>query len=1365
MLVFIYLVISAFSSSASAFEEHILQESHLLPPTDGDVASAVLSTTKELPTTLQNQPIATHSTSTKNADIPPTPPLPLLNSDASNTNEKEQEKEQETKESTINSKNVVENLKTTKDTVEKRKTDISNLKQRVSRIIDQEKETTTTLTPSLLLNISESETSTIPSISSNTIQGDLAGPPTTTESGSESVALPQPLDDSKSNDILQDYRSFEDQKDESKDTKDPLISAVADNTTITITSSTTTTTTKPIEKDAIDAIDAIDQWENNTLAKIEAFAHGNAKKSGSESDTNIASHSKDDPNTKNDLHNKNQPNNSKEPKKNSNSEQKPGGLLSKIGNWFASDTNDKNKNKETMDSELTKEMDSTKQTEGIIQDLKDSIKNQASKQRKERAKDKERLETLQEVVQELTDMEQSMNRTETQLDQAVSASIVQQQKVEIMEKEKEESIAADILEQNIEDLVEKATRIDYESGQVVNSDKNIQEKEKEGQEKIQENKEKENKNELLETKKSDSSAGEIEVKEKQDAEKIDSSKKSSEKSFVKKIWKEIEGTFASNTIPKDQDNHNDLKKKPKDDIHVARGIDGEKEDDLDQVQEQKKNAAESIPQHKIEKENESKNTMHKNVPATDVELKTTVSTKEEIKKTETKPKGTVVPNNIILIKKEKSAQSELSKAEQKALEILSNSDNNVNDEPPPNKKNNNPINHPNQMSMDKKGSNAIPLDNSKHTKTTQPKKKKKLTTVQKRVKKALENARKARRDRDPALIESESGLIEDLSVLLVASAIGGILSRRFNLPTPLGFIAGGMMCGPSGMNWIKDIRQMQTLASLGSVFMLFALGVSFPINEVLRLRNIVITSTFVGQFLIIVVLSQILQMSTFAHSLTSALVVSGGMALSSTSIVLTHINSMRNDSRNDSNSKNTLSSISLKPHGLQRVASIGLYGNIVLGMVACNEFTSAFFLSIPEVLSNAFSKSTSTPQDQNGHSGHTGHTGHTGHSGGNGENGYRFIFLMIVGFSIFLTLIGFGPFLSLGKGVSNCVKWIMKKTNVGYFLESAGRGSMSSRQLLVLTMVAFCLGCSAISTWIGLSGEMGAFVGGLLVSLANRSTRSSKISKIKRRASNVSNINSNTTTSNTGTTDANMLSLEEGTPSKPSYYFPLSPTMDGTNGHGTNGHGTNGHGTNGTNGSAAAASSSTAVVQSVVNPLRNFFSFLYYATVGMALNPGFMFNNLHIIVGMTVGVTIVKTFFFALALGATGAPLLSAATSGLVMSSVGEISLLYINKAHVMNEQIVTRRMMLLYMSSTVFSLTFTPLMLRLLVPTKTIIEQEALVGGDRYKKTVKKLIEIELRSNGNSGSGSGGGGGGGVLERRRKERMSDPEEECEVPV
>ena len=66
------------------------------------------------------------------------------------------------------------------------------------------------------------------------------------------------------------------------------------------------------------------------------------------------------------------------------------------------------------------------------------------------------------------------------------------------------------------------------------------------------------------------------------------------------------------------------------------------------------------------------------------------------------------------------------------------------------------------------------------------------------------------------------------------------------------------------------------------------------------------------------------------------------------------------------------------------------------------------------------------------------------------------------------------------------------------------------------------------------------------------------------------------------------------------------------------------------------------------------------------------------------------------------------------MSSVGEISLLYINKAHVMNENIITRRMMLLYMSYLVFSLAFTPLILRLLVPTNSIVEREANEGGER---------------------------------------------------
>jgi len=458
--------------------------------------------------------------------------------------------------------------------------------------------------------------------------------------------------------------------------------------------------------------------------------------------------------------------------------------------------------------------------------------------------------------------------------------------------------------------------------------------------------------------------------------------------------------------------------------------------------------------------------------------------------------------------------------------------------------------------------------------------KNKQTRLNHRMKKALERAKKARRDADPALIESESGLIFDMSTLLIAASIGGMIATKLNLPTPLGFIVGGMSCGPSGMNLIKDIRQLQTLASLGSVFMLFALGVGFPINEVLRLRKIVITSTFVGQFLIIVVLSQVLQMTTFAHTLLAGLVVSSGIALSSTSIVLTHINHMERASQLESMiRKRRQSQVSLRPHGLRRVASIGLYGNIVLGMVACNEFTSAFFLSIPEILSfsSPAAKTSSSPS-----------------LGGIS----RIIILLFVGLIVFSTLLRYSPFkCCYNSYIDSCLRNKGMKC-ISIFAKHS-KSFSSNHQLLVLTMVAFCLACSTLSAYVGLSLEMGAFVGGLLVSLASRTKNNASAS------------------SSSSASTIPLEQLENGTPSKPTYYnMPSSPTLR----------------------------PSAAVVASVLGPLKNFFSFLYYATIGMALNPSFMFHNIHIIVGMTIGFGLIKTIIFGIALVISGAPMLTAIT-------------------------------------------------------------------------------------------------------------------------
>ena len=106
------------------------------------------------------------------------------------------------------------------------------------------------------------------------------------------------------------------------------------------------------------------------------------------------------------------------------------------------------------------------------------------------------------------------------------------------------------------------------------------------------------------------------------------------------------------------------------------------------------------------------------------------------------------------------------------------------------------------------------------------------------------------------------------------------------------------------------------------------------------------------------------------------------------------------------------------------------------------------------------------------------------------------------------------------------------------------------------------------------------------------------------------------------------------------------------------------------------------------------------------------------------------------------------------MSSVGEISLLYINKAHVLNETLVTRRMMLIYMASTIFSMILTPVILRLFVSRShhRILHSELVNGDTRYKQAVMEMMTVAFDSGSQEGEHVGGS------RRRKKEHNSDEE-------
>lgn len=81
-------------------------------------------------------------------------------------------------------------------------------------------------------------------------------------------------------------------------------------------------------------------------------------------------------------------------------------------------------------------------------------------------------------------------------------------------------------------------------------------------------------------------------------------------------------------------------------------------------------------------------------------------------------------------------------------------------------------------------------------------------------------------------------LVTDLFLGLGAAVLGGLLAQRLGLPVLLGYIAAGVIIGPNTPGFVADRDRVQLLANLGVAFLMFALGVEFSLNDLLKVRRV-----------------------------------------------------------------------------------------------------------------------------------------------------------------------------------------------------------------------------------------------------------------------------------------------------------------------------------------------------------------------------------------------------------------------------------------------------------------------------------------------------------------------------------------------
>lgn len=127
-------------------------------------------------------------------------------------------------------------------------------------------------------------------------------------------------------------------------------------------------------------------------------------------------------------------------------------------------------------------------------------------------------------------------------------------------------------------------------------------------------------------------------------------------------------------------------------------------------------------------------------------------------------------------------------------------------------------------------------------------------------------------------------LFGELVVILALAAGILLLFRRFRLPGILAFILTGMIAGPHGWGWVKEVEEVEALAEIGVVFLLFVIGMEFSLKKLASLGKTVFLGGSLQVGLTIAAVAGIL--AVFGVGTESAIFIGFLVCLSSTAIVL-----------------------------------------------------------------------------------------------------------------------------------------------------------------------------------------------------------------------------------------------------------------------------------------------------------------------------------------------------------------------------------------------------------------------------------------------------------------------------------------------
>ena len=127
-------------------------------------------------------------------------------------------------------------------------------------------------------------------------------------------------------------------------------------------------------------------------------------------------------------------------------------------------------------------------------------------------------------------------------------------------------------------------------------------------------------------------------------------------------------------------------------------------------------------------------------------------------------------------------------------------------------------------------------------------------------------------------------LLNDLVIIFTLSVAVLFVSHRFRLPAIVGLFITGILAGPHGLGLISAVEEVETMAEIGVVLLLFTIGIEFSFQRLMQIKRSILVGGSIQVVLTIVVTTALA--IRLGQPTGQAVFIGFLVSLSSTAIVL-----------------------------------------------------------------------------------------------------------------------------------------------------------------------------------------------------------------------------------------------------------------------------------------------------------------------------------------------------------------------------------------------------------------------------------------------------------------------------------------------